>query len=130
MWRLSALKSKRKKIVLLASLLCGLVFAAAVAASLWLIMRPAGQLVRITSEGDIIAELDLSKAADEILEVKCSNGRNTIKIEDGTIYVSDSDCPDKTCIKMGQLGSGMPIVCLPHRLIIEYVGGENDAAAG
>lgn len=128
--RSSGLKNRLNKAVLATGLICGAVFLTSAAATVWLLTCPVGKTVRITSEGEIIAEIDLSTAENQMLEVTCSSGRNMIKIEDGEIFVSEADCPDQTCVKMGSLGSGMPIVCLPHKLIIEFVGGENDAATG
>ena len=54
----------------------------------------------------------------------------SIKIEKGDIYVSAADCPDHTCMKTGKLSqSGVPIVCLPNKLIIRYKeGADTDAA--
>lgn len=124
------MKNKRNTAVRAVFIICGALFISAAAATLWLFSRPAGKMVRITSEGEIVAEIDLSTAKNETFEVSCSNGKNVIKIEDGTIFVSQADCPDQTCVKMGKLGGGMPIVCLPHKLVIEFIGGENDAAAG
>lgn len=124
------MKNREKRAVRTVFIICAAVFIMAAAATVWLFTRPTGKIVQITSEREIIARIDLSTANDETIEVSSSSGKNVIKIEDGTIFVSEADCPDQTCVKMGRLGGGMPIVCLPHRLIIEFVGGENDAAAG
>lgn len=120
------MKNKVKMIYII----LGAVFIIAAAETIWIFSRPVGRIVRITSEGEIVAEFDLLTAKNEMIEVTSSSGRNVVKIEDGEVFVSEADCPDGTCVKMGKLGGGMPIVCLPHRLIIEFVGGENDAAAG
>lgn len=119
-----------KKSVLLIYVILGAVIIIAAAVTIWIFSRPIGRIVRITSEGEIVAEFDISTARNETIEVTSSSGKNIIKIEDGEIFVSEADCPDQTCVKMGNLGGGMPIVCLPHRLIIEFIGGENDAAVG
>lgn len=124
------MKSKQKMAVRVIYVICGVIFITALALTIWLFLRPTGNVVRITSEGEIFAELDLSTTKNETLEISCSSGKNVIRIENGEIWVSEADCSDQTCVKMGRLGGGMPIVCLPHRLIIEFVGRENDAAVG
>ena len=118
-----------KKTVILA-VICAAIFVGAAVACFFLFTRPSGRLVRITSAGETVALIDLSAAENHTFEVTCAEGVNKIKIENGTICVSEADCPDKTCVKMGALGGGMPVVCLPHRLIIEFADGEIDAVAG
>lgn len=61
--------------------------------------------------------------------VEGEHGANTIEVEPGRVRVTKADCPDKTCVHMGW-SSQSPIVCLPHRLVIEFEGGGLDAAAG
>ncbi len=121
------MRSNKKGAILRA--VCAVIFVSAAAACFFLFTRPSGRLVRITSAGETVAVIDLASAENRTFEVACAEGVNKIKIENGTICVSEADCPDKTCVKMGTLGGGMPIVCLPHKLIIEFIGGV-DAVAG
>ena len=80
-----------------------------------------GQMVKITSDGRLIELIDLEKSEDKIFTIENELGKNTIKIQDGKISIVESDCPDKICISMGELKSElMPIVCLPHKLIISF----------
>ena len=45
---------------------------------------------------------------------------NTISVRPGAIGISDADCPDKLCVSMGYADSSLlPIVCLPHSLVIQ-----------
>jgi hypothetical protein len=42
-----------------------------------------------------------------------------------------ANCPDQTCVKQGVIKDGtVPIVCLPHKVIVRIEGGESglDAA--
>lgn len=62
--------------------------------------------------------------------VESENGVNVVKIENGAVKVAFADCPDKVCVNRGAVSGGaVPIVCLPHRLEIRIVGGENGADA-
>lgn len=57
-------------------------------------------------------------------------GYNTIRVEPGRIGVSDADCPDKLCQKMGMTdSSAYPITCLPHKLLIVVSAGDTDVDA-
>ena len=58
-------------------------------------------------------------------------GFNTVTVRDGKIAVTDADCPDRYCVKQGFCNSGEQIVCLPHKLVISFVGeSEIDGAVG
>ena len=50
-----------------------------------------------------------------------NGGYNTVTIRDGKIAVTAADCPDGYCMERGFCDSGTPIVCLPHKLFIEFM---------
>ena len=86
--------------------------------------------VRITSQGETLYTIDLSTAEDDTFVIERNGQHNTVEIRDHMIRVTDADCPDKTCVKMGWLSnSSMPIVCLPHRLVIEFTSDSGDVDA-
>ncbi len=81
------------------------------------IMQDKKELYRINLE-------DYTKPHE--IEIKYGDGINRILIENGQIRVVYADCPDNTCVKMGNLSSdAMPIACLPHHLIIKYADDDN-----
>ena len=91
----------------------------------------SSQTVEIISGGEVLYTIDLSHTADRVIRVGNGSGCNTIEITGGKIHVTEADCPDKTCVRMGFLQGSAPIVCLPNRLVIRYVQGSNvDAVAG
>ena len=58
-------------------------------------------------------------------------GTNTVLVEPGRIRISEADCPDQVCVNQGFISDGtVPIVCLPHRLLVEIVGAEGDLDGG
>ena len=58
-------------------------------------------------------------------------GSNTVTIQNGAIAVTQSDCPGGDCIQTGWRQGGQPIVCLPHRLVVQLSGGGGpDAVTG
>lgn len=109
------------------------IFAVSAAASAYLLLRPAPREVEIISGGTVLYTLDLSKEKDCEITVEYEGKKNVIKIEGGDIYMLKAECPDHTCIKTGRLSTaGVPIVCLPNKLMIRYkygAGGDIDAAA-
>ncbi len=52
-------------------------------------------------------------------------GYNLIMINEGTVQVTDADCPDKLCVKQRAInGYGESIICLPHKLVIQISSGK------
>ena len=97
----------------------------AVAASLVIWTRPAkGKIAKIYVDGELIREVDLSEVTmQERFTVTTDRGENVVLIEPGRICVESADCPDQVCVHAGWLSdSAAPIVCLPHRLVIELDG--------
>ena len=55
------------------------------------------------------------------ISIEYQGRTNLIEICDGRIRVAEADCPDQLCVQMGWLqNSGLPVVCLPNRLVIQY----------
>lgn len=113
--------TKGVKICLAAAVL---IFAAAAVTAL-LLRRPSDSTwVEITQNGKVLYTFDLADYdAEQTIRIEAPDGGyNIVEIgEDGTIRISEADCPDKTCIKTGKLKSeGVPIVCLPHKLVIKF----------
>ena len=91
-------------------------------------------MARITRDGVLLEEIDLNRVDTPCtLTFEDGSGTNTVQVEKGRIRVSEADCPDQICVHQGWISDGVvPIVCLPHRLMIEIVGagGDLDAGAG
>lgn len=77
-----------------------------------------GKYAEISICGEKIYELDINKSQTMkingdngiILEIECGNG---------TVKVISSECPDKICVKKGEISmSNENIVCLPAKVII------------
>ncbi len=50
----------------------------------------------------------------------------SIAVQNGEIFVKDSNCSDKVCSRSGKISkSGESIICAPNRVSIE-IDGEND----
>jgi len=87
-----------------------------------------GNTAVVFRDGVEFCRLDLSEDA-EISVISNDGGYNIIVVENGTVKVSEADCPDRICVKQGAIDNdATPIVCLPHKLVIE-VTAESDADA-
>lgn len=123
--------SRNAKIILI------LLLAAAVLSAGFLLLQQketASPVARITRDGELLREIPLDEVKESYsFVVEDEEGSNTILVEPGRIRVSEADCPDQVCVNQGFISDGtVPVVCLPHKLMIEIVGGgsEFDAAAG
>ena len=88
--------------------------------------RPDTQTVEIIRDGEVLYQIDLLQAEDQLLEVEYEGRTNTIEIQNHQIHMLEAECPDKTCVNMGWLNSNAPIVCLPNHLVIRFSNNNGD----
>lgn len=108
--------SKQKLLIIL----CAAIFVIGLAGSFFLLNRPHGTWIEIVQENEVLYRLDLADAENQTIEIEYEGRVNIVQIENHKVRMSEADCPDHTCIKMGWLDSSMPIVCLPNRLVIQF----------
>lgn len=85
----------------------------------WLFFRETPSKVVITSP-DFYEELELSEDATVSLE------HITVHVDGGRVWVTDADCPDKTCEHTGIITrAGQSIVCLPNGVVVS-ISGKSD----
>ena len=112
----------------------GLVLVVAAAAALLFQSRSApSPVARITRDGAVVEEIPLDQvAAPYTITLEDSLGTNLVQVERGRIRIAEADCPDQVCVNQGWISDGtVPVICLPHRLVIEIRGGGKlDGAAG
>ena len=142
---------KKADILLIA--VCLLV--AALLGVFFVVHRGAGGTVRILYDGIELKKIDLNSAQtdseaeagsryylityrDDMVGVETFESRpelpeeigyisyNLISVADGTVIMEAADCKDQICVHHKPVSSkGESIICLPHRLVVEIVGGEN-----
>ena len=112
-----------------------LLLAAVAASAAWLLLRDGdtdAPTARILRDGVLLEEIDLSQVDEPYsLTLENESGRNVLSVERGRVCVSEADCPDQVCVKQGWVSNGaVPIVCLPHKLVVELVGTGEDLDGG
>lgn len=76
-----------------------------------------GKTANIYIDGTLVKSIDLSKVKTD-MEIQIGN-HNTVMVKKGSIRMYDADCPDRLCIKQGEIFDGTyPIVCLPNKVVI------------
>ena len=94
--------------------------------SWYLLTRPsAAAYADIIQNGQLIRRVSLSQPTRFTIEWE--DGYNIIEVSDGKIRIIESDCRDQICVKHGALTGHTPIVCLPHKLVIQAGSEPSDA---
>ena len=116
-------------------LIAGLLAAAVAGSAVFILLqrgRAPAPVARISRDGVLLEEIDLSRVDEPYsLTLEDESGRNVLSVERGRVCVSEADCPDQVCVKQGWVSNGAaPIVCLPHKLVVELVGTGEDLDGG
>lgn len=83
-------------------------------------IRKTGTYVQVKQGRDIVGTYSLNENSE--YEIKSFYGSNTLVIEDGCAYMSESSCKDHLCEKMGRISNvGETIICLPNEVFVEIV---------
>ena len=111
-----------KKNVIIAAAVAAVCAGALIA---WVIISgisPQNPTAEIYLDGKLYKALPLSQDCELVIQTE--RGSNTVTVVNGTVAVTEADCPDKVCVRTGAVsGGGVPIVCLPNRLEIRVVSG-------
>lgn len=87
------------------------------------LFRKEGTVVRITVDKEEVGVYDLSLDREINLD-----GHNTVVIEGGKVRMESADCPDRLCVKKGEISyAGQSIVCLPNKTVVEISGEPKDS---
>ena len=84
--------------------------------------KETGAYVLVRVDGEETGKYFLNQSGT----YKLNGGTNILEIEDGQAYLSEANCPDKICIKMGKINlNGQCITCLPNKLTVTVYGAED-----
>lgn len=109
-------------------------FVALLCLAIWLFISNASSqsmIVGIYKDGSLVEKIDLNSVTGE-REITLSGdfGDNVILVSNGRIEMKSADCPDKLCVKHGELkSSSSPIVCLPNKVVIKFEENTDGADA-
>ena len=95
---------------------------AAACAGFYLLRGGTGGVTAVVYvDGEVYDTYDLSAVVFPYeVTVETEYGYNTIRVGRGTIEVAEADCSEQVCVRQGAISDSLiPIVCLPHRLVIQ-----------
>ncbi|MCR4594559.1 MAG: NusG domain II-containing protein [Clostridiales bacterium] len=85
-----------------------------------------GQKAVVKYKGKTVEEIDLN---DNAYYETLINNVHIVR-ENGEIYVKDSSCPDKVCVRTGHISkTGESAVCVPNRVSVTITGGKKGPQA-
>ena len=98
----------------------------ALSVGLLFLPQKKGAYIEVYSEGRLVLTHPLDVDFEQKIITSGGEHYNVIKIEKGYVFVTDSDCGDRTCINLGKTNTqGKSIVCLPHNLKIVVAGSDD-----
>ena len=90
----------------------------------------ADSLVRVTVDGAVYGEYPLSEDTEVVIE-DGDGSFNKLVIKAGYADITEADCPDRICVNHLHVHyTGETIVCLPNKVVVEIVGGEENEIDG
>jgi hypothetical protein len=98
---------------------------ALVSGGIYLFAGHQGTLAAIYIDGELYDTIDLAAVVVPYERtVETADGYNTLLVSHGSIAVKEADCPGQDCVHQGSISDGLiPIVCLPHRIVIQIEDG-------
>lgn len=115
-------KIRKSELFLLAALL----LTGVILALVLLLSRQNGTWAEVRVSGQVVQRFALEENTE--YTIRGVGGENRLVIQDGAAWLETADCPDELCVGMGKIRLvGQSVVCLPHEVVVEIVGG--DAAA-
>ena len=107
---------------------------AVIASGAWIFFgKSAAENPRVIIEvdGEVYASYDMDEVKGIVPISTPNGGENRLWVQEDLVFMDEANCPDQTCVKQGVIKDGtVPIVCLPHKVIVRIEGGESafDAA--
>lgn len=95
-----------------------------------LLPKENARYAEIISNNQVVQTVDLNVNC-EIPIITPDGGKNIITVQNGSIGVTEANCPDHYCMDRGMCSNGAQIVCLPNRLIILFLDNQKiDSISG
>ena len=106
------------------------VFLLALAGTALTLQRDGGESIEIVSDGTVVYSGPAKAEGEPVyVPVQTERGMNLVRIDAEGVCVESADCPGQECVSTGYLKSAyLPVVCLPHRLVIRFAKTPGEGA--
>ena len=117
---------KKNDIILICSLLI-IAFAIFGLTRIWQMNNTTDDaVVVVTVDGQEVGRYPLNQDCEERFDFP-DGSYNVLRIYDGKAEIAEASCPDQICVKhYGIHYANETIVCLPNKLVLKIIGGENN----
>lgn len=91
----------------------------------WFMNKGPASSVVIKVDGNVVKTVSINQ--NQTINVEGYNGGyNIVNIENGVVDVREADCDNQICVNSSTITKpGQTITCIPHRVIVEIVGGSD-----
>lgn len=87
--------------------------------------KDEGTQVTVRLDGKVYGTYALQE--DQTVTVRQGSRENVFEIKDGCVRMIRANCHNHDCMQAGAISkTGQTIVCLPHKLVLEITGGEEE----
>lgn len=95
---------------------------------LWVVPHQSGTIAKVYVDGECVYTVDLSKVEIPYQYlIDTPYGTNTLSVEPGRVRIVDATCQGQDCVHQGWIShSGQPIICTPHRLVVQIEGVDDN----
>lgn len=113
---------KRNDCILAAAIF---LFAGLLSVMFFLSGNEPGNYVTVTVDKTVYGTYPLDETQD--IEIHTEFGHNVLHVENGSVCMTEADCPDGYCKRQGEISTWkQTIVCLPHKLVVEIQEAKPD----
>lgn len=123
---MAVLKHPSRKLTFPDIFIVVLLLLAAVVSAYVTLSRDAGTTCTVTYGR---ASETFSLSEDRVIPVLSNGHALTVTIQNGTVSVTESDCPDGVCVNSGSISrAGQAVVCVPAQVTVQIGGSRTDDA--
>lgn len=86
-----------------------------------------GATAVIKVQGKVVMTVDLYQGENkDTFTLEGKHYPETVEVENGSIRIIESPCPDQICVKRGWIDTpGESIICVPNEIVIDIESGKN-----
>lgn len=123
-------KNTKKNDLILIAVLAGTALSALLGMSLFFGAGSKGGKAVVFIDGKESASYSLNEELTVPVETE-NGGYNLLEIKDGKANIKEASCPDKICVNHHPVNkNGQTLVCLPNKVVVEIVSGEEPDVDG
>lgn len=95
----------------------GALITSGVIALIFFLVGNKGNFATVYVDNKIYGTYSLEK--DDVITIENNGELNVLDIKNGSIQMTEADCPGRDCVKMGAINkNNQSIICLPRKIVV------------